>query len=104
MTTTKVTKAEAKARIDFTLKAIDVCKKANVEDGHPERLGMNVVATGYNAEFEKRFGEPSRQTLDAMQAEGVINGHPVRGGYMVYLNADKPATVNTKVKNALASI
>lgn len=89
----------------FVLKAIDACKAVNIELGHPERYGMHVVFSGFNAEFERRYGMESRSTTDAMVAKGLIGLRPARGGVTLFRPQDAPAPkASDKVKSAIAAL
>ncbi len=98
-----VEKVDEKAA--FALKALKVARQANVEDGYPERKGMHVVYSGFNSEFQRRFGETSQPTTEALEKTGVVTMRPSRGGPTMYFVGDAPAlTGNAKMKNAIANI
>lgn len=65
--------------------------------------GIHVVFTGFNEAFKRYFGEPSRVTVDKMVTEGLVEGHPEKGGFMLYKKGEMPLVTNrAEVKGAAA--
>jgi hypothetical protein len=52
--------------------------------------GVHTVYDGVNAEL-KRLGLDPIQTVAALEAAGVIQGHFVKGGRRIYVNGEMPA-------------
>lgn len=89
----------------YVLRALQTVQTTNAEDGHADRKGMHVVYSGFNAAFQKKFGETSQATTDEMERAGIISMRPSRGGPTVYYAAEAPAlTGNGKMKAALAAL
>jgi hypothetical protein len=54
----------------------------------PKRDGIHTVWNGLNAELKTRFGmdtEAAKACTTRMKLEGLIDGHPVTGGYKIFI-------------------
>jgi hypothetical protein len=71
--------------------------------------GCHLIYSGLQSLIREYYGldkDGARKFVDDAVKEGVIAGHPVRGGYMVYLPEDRPQTstgLNGKAKELLDS-
>lgn len=71
---------------EFVKKAIVSLRK----DGYK---GIHTVYSGFNAAFKKYFdGEDPIKTTNQLAAEGKIVIRPVKGGVMLYLPEEAPAS------------
>lgn len=79
---------------EFVKKAIVSLRK----DGYK---GIHTVYSGFNDAFKKYFeGEDPIKTTNQLAAEGKIVIRPVKGGVMLYLPEDAPAS-RTRGEDAL---
>ena len=74
-------------REEFVLLAIRSLRK-------PPYKGIHAVYSGFNSAFRDHFEEDARPTVDRMAAEGQIETRLVRGGPMLYLPGEKPASTD----------
>jgi hypothetical protein len=54
----------------------------------PKKDGIHVVWNGLNTELKKRFNydtDAAKRCTAAMKEAGLIDGHPVKGGYKIFL-------------------
>lgn len=51
----------------------------------PKKDGIHVVWNGLNAELKDRFNCDPQAVTKAMKDSGLITGHPVTGGYKIFL-------------------
>ena len=84
--------------VEFTHKAIVALRTEGYK-------GCHTVYSGFNAAFREYFGKDPIETTTAMHKNGDIFMHGARGGAMIYLMADKPASNRTDGgKSALAKM
>jgi hypothetical protein len=71
-------------------------KKAIVSLRKEGYKGIHTVYSGFNDAFKKYFdGENPVEATNRLTQEGKIVMRPVKGGVMLYLPEDAPATKNT---------
>lgn len=78
--------------VAWTHKAVAVISRTPGKDGKI-RKGINVVYSGFNNMLRERFNlnkDQARNAVDKMLAEGKLQGHPTKGGYMIYLPGTMP--------------
>jgi len=72
--------------------------------------GCHVVYSGLSAAIQEHYGmdkSEARKFVDNAVKEGIIVGHPVKGGFMVYLPQDAPKGGNglpRKAQDALKTL
>lgn len=59
--------------------------------------GIHVVWSGFNAAFEKYFGEKSQATTTEMKTKGLIEVVPFDGGVLIYKKGEAPDRVQETI-------
>jgi hypothetical protein len=100
--------ASKMSELQFVLKAIDTLKvpykdKATGEMVTPK--GLHVRYTGFNDAFKDYFGKDPIPAVNALIEQGKIEGHPIKGGFLIYKKGEMPeAQSGTGGKKALAKM
>ncbi len=87
---------------DFTIKAIKVLREYNQPSKKTGKTsqGISVNYSGYNDLARKYFGADYdvRAAVDALLKSGEIEGHPVKGSFMIYLPGEQPKGNRPSIK------
>ena len=89
----KQTPAGMLTEAQFVLQAITTLRKG-------EWKGIHSVYTGFNTAFATYFGKNPVDATTKLQAEGVIEIRPVKGGVLLYKKGDAPAPRDTTADRA----
>jgi hypothetical protein len=81
--------AEKISKEDFVIRAIKKLRKEPYK-------GIHSVYSGFNQAFRAEFKDDPIKTTNRMAEEGKIFIRPVKGGVMLYLPEDAPASLNVQ--------
>ncbi len=76
-------------KVDFVIRAIKKLRKEPYK-------GIHSVYSGFNQAFREEFKEDPIKFTSQLAQEGKIFVRPVKGGVMLYLPEDTPASINIK--------
>ena len=88
---------------EFAVRVINVLKKHKEPSPKTGKIGKGVFARPFNEAARKVYGEDFDvvAATNALIEQGKLEGHPVKGGFMLYLPGEGPQSKTPKTDDIL---
>ena len=102
----KAKSTEKLAFAEFAPKVIERLKADKKPSPKTGKIGKGIFAQSFNEVARQYYGATFdvRKAVDTLLADGVIEGHPVKGGFMLYLQGEGPSSQKSKPEDVLKDL
>ena len=91
---------------EFAPKVIERLKQDKKPSPKTGKIGKGIFAQSFNEVARQYYGATFdvRAEVDKLLEAGVLEGHPVKGGFMLYLQGEGPSSQKSKPEDVLSDL